>query len=145
MIQEFLHKLFRRPMSRIQMSIWIEKKSSILLETLACLYLYTGDEFTDNWRNSVWHIFNYVHTLKDGKLPDPDLIYSNIYLINQSRMYKIIDGARNRNHSVSPKRYDTSSFVILCENYFTWLSEQLSKYGSVSQSSVYRKLKQIGL
>ena len=128
----------------------IESHTVPLIEALAQLYIFPQyEEYHNHWKREVWNQLSVIPVIKKShKKPKATFILENSWFEHDDQISLIMSRAVSHERKLEPdplRRYNSAEFYSICDNYFNWLSKELSKYGMVSERSVRVKLSELGL
>lgn len=127
--------------------------TNLVIEHLLKLYLMTSHESENHWRREVYSFIHNVKKLSTSKkFPSTKMIYEWTYgvyqdVVTDEKYMEVMVRSIEEDYD-----YDFSYLNIsevcknmdkVCQRYFSWLSDSLSKVGVVSPKQVYGKLDEI--
>lgn len=133
-------------MSRGDLKDWIESHTKQTIIALAQLYLFpSGNRI--HWRKEVWEKFHEMHKLKfNNKLPSAKFILNNSYELHQAMTCRLLQYAIDKEEKYTPiSNIRESEFMVIVEDYFIWLANQLSQKEIVNTQEVLDELDNLGL
>lgn len=133
-------------MHRNELGDWIDNHTFQTMVALAQLYLFHHGNRV-HWRKEVWEKFSRVYTLKgNGKLPSADFIFQNSWGRNKNNVQNALDYALDKEDQYDPQQSATfDEFYQIVEDYFLWLSDQLSRNLTLKLQDVKDELDSLGL
>lgn len=131
---------------KAQLELKLKSKSSMIMEHLLKLYLYSHNESAyGHWQSEIYSLLNSVPKLKsNNKYPDKKFLMANLYRPQDHNFdagiwrLQLKYGELNWNHEINV-RFNKMSY-----DYFDQLSDSLSKVGHVKSSEVYQMLDNAG-
>lgn len=120
-----------------------------IIQHLLKLYLFPNAEEKMHWRREVAKLLRGVPKLKaKHKRPSANFIFENTYLMFSYRIKEFVDDVIADEYTLTPDNYKFQNIdwaVNIIEEYFDWLSNQLSTYGVITLPTIYSKLEELGL
>jgi len=132
---------------RSDLAAWIEDHTFPVMCAIAQLYLFENVPYRAHWRQEVWSKFCQMHVLRSSKkLPSSDFIYDNSWGVNKGFVDDAINWAISHEYELTPRSIvDSKEVETMMDDYFIWLSNQLSNHRAIPSKDVYSKLDELGL
>lgn len=141
-----LKPIYGSAMKRRDLADWVEDKTVPTMEVLAQLYLFPATEYENHWRQELYAAWNKVKLLKGNKLPDKDFLLNSTLEVNRHLASRVLQSMIGKEHELTPrKNYNVNDYMNICDEYFDWLCDNLSKNQIVIHREVYNKLDEMGL
>lgn len=141
-------KLYIRGMalSKSNLGNWIDNHTFQVMVALAQLYLFPQGT-RKHWRTEVWEKLSRMHKLKmTNKLPSADFIFKYSFIRNKHNIANALQYAKDKEQDLLPKDSEVyGEFYQIVEDYFMWLSGELSQNDTVDIQSVLSELDRLGL
>ncbi len=133
-------------MSRGDLKEWIEAHTQQTIIALAQLYLFPQGNRA-HWRKEVWEKFHNMHKLKfNNKLPSSKFILNNSYELHQAKICRLLQYAIDKEEKYTPiSSRRESEFLLIVQDYFIWLANQLSQTDLINTQEVLDELDSLGL
>lgn len=132
---------------RSEIAARLEESTRPLIKHLIKLYLYPNCPAVNHWRHEVYMFLHNVSLIKrSNKLPSSEFILKNTLGLNRRFILVWKEHIEDDylNEYGYPEDVDEDNLIEMIYNYYTWLADQLSRYGEVSRSDTYRMLKYYG-
>ena len=128
----------------------LENHGRECMEALCQLYLYTDyPEYRNHWRTEVWNHYKSIHPVKKShKYPKIQDIYKYIWDYNKKSFMWCVEATQAHEYKLVPNKSrldNLDSLYAIMGDYFSWVSEKLSKFGEIYPSECYKKLESLGL
>lgn len=124
---------------------WIDNHTFQVMVALAQLYLFPQGNRV-HWRKEVWEKFSRMYTLKrSSKLPSADFILDSSWGRNKHNVMNALQYAIDKEDQYEPNSYSYDEFYQIVEDYFMWLSSNLSQNETLRLSDVKIELDSLGL
>ena len=142
-----LHRyIYGSAMRRRDLADWVEDRTFPVMDVLAQLYLFPNTEYENHWRGELYAAWNRVKLLKGSKLPSKEFLIQSTFGVNKHSASRILQSMVDKEYELKPRvGYNVETYLELCEDYFEWLCDILSKHQIVVRSEVYSKLDEMGL
>lgn len=117
-----------------------------VIEHLMYLALDPNNINRNHWEQEIYSFLYDIEFLKGGKkLPKRDFIYDNTYgvkrdqVLNDKWFLTRVKGICNKENMLRPKdiKLEQNNVDYICNNYFLWLSDNLSKDGIIDDEECY--------
>ena len=134
-------------MCKADLEDWINDKTFPTMCAIAALYLFEDAPIRRFWRCEVWENFRSMKVRKwSRRLPSAKFIFNSSWGLNRLFVQDAITWAIKHNSAfVLSPQVDKDELYSIMENYFTWLSTELSTCRVLASSSVLHKLDELGL
>ena len=131
---------------RRELADWIDDRTPQVMVAIAQLYLFSNGNRV-HWRKEVWEKFFQMKKLSGNKkLPDAKFIFENSWGTNYHLVPQVVQYAIDKEEEYMPrKNIDYKALSFMMEDYFKWLSLQLSEEQYVNKQQVLDKLDELGL
>jgi len=131
---------------RKDLAAWIDDHTFQTMVALAQLYLFPQGNRV-HWRKEVWEKFSRMYPLrKTNKLPSAQFILDNSWGLNKQNVKNALQYAMDKEDQYDPKlHYTYDEFYQIVEDYFNWLSDQLSQKVALELQDVKSELDRLGL
>ena len=131
----------------------IEDKVDVILEHLACLYLFPNVQDTEKWRRDIrkdLHSMKKVRIGRKVRYLTPEEFYNATYLQNNDpeklkNIFETMIDDKEEYVPDSERVSNISGYIAKCEEYFKWLAQEISKTGYIAPNLIYEELKSLGL
>ena len=133
--------------SKSELAGWIEDHTFPVMCAITQLYLFENCDVRSHWRQEVWANFKDMRLLRrQNKLPTSKFIFENSWKVNEVFVDDAVTWAiDHENNLICREDIDVNHLHAIMENYFKWLSDQLSTHKTISSTAVYTKLDELGL
>ncbi len=129
--------------SRQQIISDLKAGTGQVLRRLIKIFLYPNAQEQNHWKGEVARfLYNVPKTKSNKKYPSKSFIYNhtwNIYEDNFDRWVDAVTGDMEE----TPASCDIGSLYNACEEYFSWLSNELSKSGIIRYNDSYSVVERI--
>ena len=128
---------------------YLERYNYQRIKHLLLVYFYTNNDAVNHWLDEICAWCEDSYRIKpNNKLLDKDTIYETIWLnpkdwLSKSTINTFIKNMHSRKGLAVIKTYDYSAVEKYLEEYFKWLSDQLSKTDLVSDDLIRNKILQL--
>lgn len=138
--------IYGMSMKRKDLGDWIDNHTWQVMVALAQLYLFPQGNRV-HWRKEVWEKFSKMYTLKKtGKLPDADFIFENSWGRNKNEVRNALQYAKDKESDYKARSGVTfDEFYQIVQDYFLWLSDNLSQDSTLVLQDVKDELDSLGL
>ena len=123
----------------------------LILHLFKIFYHGNTQEKIDHWSGDLYDLLYSIPTLSGShKFPKEDLIYHNLWGYTEDRFATLTRGMITKLNRIS--KGEKEGFGIIkdltpnskceefCREYFLWISEQLSKYGEISEEEIREEI-----
>ena len=133
-------------LSKKDLGAWIDNHTFQVMVALAQLYLFPNGT-RKHWRTEVWEKLSRMHKLKmTNKLPSDKFIFQYTWKNNINNVKNALQYAKDKESNLTPRDDEVyGDFYQIVEDYFMWLSGELSQSSSIEISSVLKELDRLGL
>ena len=118
----------------------LRASAKIVIEHLIKIFLYPDAQENNHWKREVAAALSDVPKMKgSSKLPKSKFILDSSWMAWEDlfdRKVKVV----KEDMVEEAKPITTDKLYIAFDHYFKWISCELSQYGSVSYSSIYREI-----
>lgn len=135
--------------SRIAIEVYLNGRTNQIIEHICKLVLMPNHSARNHWKKEIASQLHIIDKLKNTKkYPTQKQLYSWTYVKKKdllqdnswmSKMYNHVIKEYHRNPDISLEDFAYASDQI-CNEYFTWLSDVLSKDGFVDYGDIYDML-----
>lgn len=142
-----MKRIYGMSKNRKDLAAWIEDRTFPVMCAIAQLYLFPNVTTRAHWRIEVWEKLHEMKLFKhNNKLPDAEFIYANSWGIDEEYVSDAITWAISHENLLTPiAKIDKVELHDIMSDYFSWLSQQLSKHRAVHINDVAEKLDELGL
>lgn len=129
--------------SRQQIISDLKAGTGHVLRHLIKIFLYPNAQEQNHWKGEVARfLYNVPKTKSNKKYPSKLFIYNHTWNIYEDNFDRWVDAVIGDMKEI-PTSYDIGSLYNACEEYFSWLSEELSKYGIIKYDDAYSEIEEI--
>ena len=146
-MKRLLRSIFGMSKSKSDMGAWIEDHTLPVMCAIAQLYIFPHADARKHWRHEVWEKFPRIHKFKgSNKLPSQKFIYENSWEIDKDNVQDAINWAIGKEYKLTPRDdIDIAELSFIMQEYFTWLSKNLSTSIVLIERKTLEKLDELGL
>lgn len=137
--------IYIRAMSESQSKVYdaVSSASTQIDMHIMKILFYPTSEYVDHWMHEIWSFLYFVPKLKgSNKFPKASLIKRGLSVYNDM-LDSFIEIVQEAESNLVPEYVDVKRIQCCVSAYQDWLSENLSKHGTVKQSDVKSKLSEI--
>ena len=141
-----LRPIYGSAMKRKDLADWVDNKTDDVMEVLAQLYLFPNTEYENHWRGELVGAWDKVKRLKGNKLPSKEFLLQNTWERGKRNSENILYFMMDKEYQLTPREdYSLEEYIQVCEEYFNWICDYLSKEDRVYRGVIYKKLDEMGL
>ena len=116
------------------------QKVKLVIKHLIKIFLYPVAQEQNHWKHEVAVALNDVPKMKNSnKLPKASFILDSSWMAWEDIFDRKVEVVKE-DMIEQPASITTKDLYIAISEYFKWLSTELSRFGSVSYSSIYREI-----
>lgn len=114
--------------------------ADVVIEHLIKIFLYPSLQEQNHWKQEIAASFKKVPRLKNSnKFPDASFIVDSSWMVWEDQFDRFVEVIKEEMKEV-PKSVNNDILYDAVDEYFRWLSKELSKYGIVRNDEIYQKL-----
>lgn len=120
------------------------KSKQIEIHLIKCGLFPYCDSYS-HWKDEVFGFINDVDKLKNSnRFPSSEFIMKNTWKVLEDTIFDYTQSVLNEYRDLDDSyRLTDNELYNMIEQYFIWLSEQLSRYGRVINKQVDRKIDEL--
>ncbi len=118
----------------------IRSKTGPVIRHLIKVFLYPNAQENNKWKREVARYFYNVDKIKSNKrYPSALFIYKNSWSVYEDSFDRWVI-AVIADMEEDPIPYNFNNLYSACDEYFKWLSEDLSKHGVAIYNEIYQEI-----
>lgn len=133
--------------AKIDIKASLEESARPQIRHLIKIYLFPRSRLVSHWRSEVYNfLFDVPRMRSNKKYPSSEFIFKSTFDSNKNRidtMYRNV--SKDYESEEIFKEGTLSEITMKIETFYRWLSDNLSKFGEVSRTDMYRMLESLEL
>lgn len=114
--------------------------ADVVIEHLIKIFLYPRLQEQNHWKQEIAAALKKVPRLKSSnKFPDASFIVDSSWMVWEDQFDRFVEVIKEEMKEM-PESINNNILYDAIDEYFQWLSKELSKYGSVMSNNIYNEI-----
>ena len=119
---------------------YLSNRADVVIEHLIKIFLYPNAQEYNHWKQEVAAVLKKVPKLKNSnKLPSASFIVDSSWMVWEDQFDRFVEVVKEEMKELS-ENINNDTLYDAIDEYFEWLSKELSKYGSVVSDNIYHEI-----
>lgn len=115
----------------------------VVMNHLIKIWLYPSAREQNHWKSEVAHALNDVPKMKGkNRFPKFEFLMKNTWNVYEDSLENRIDAIMS-DMKETPIEFDSENLYYSIHDYFSWICENLSKSGIVTNTKVYEEIEKL--
>ena len=119
---------------------YLADRADVIIEHLIKIFLYPDVQECNHWKQEVAAVLKKVPKLKNSnEFPSAAFIVDNSWMVWEDQFDRSVEVTKLEMKE-QPENIDNDTLYDAVNEYFHWLSKEISKYGSVVSNNIYNEI-----